>query len=46
MPVRGLGKVRAVGYHALAHNLMRMAKIAPQMLGRGSGASKIAAALA
>ena len=47
MPVRGLGKVRAVAYlYALAHNLMRMAKIAPQMLGRGSGASKIAAALA
>ena len=47
MPVRGLRKVRAVAYlYALAHNLMRMAKIAPQMLGRGSGASKIAAALA
>ena len=47
MPVRGLGKVRAVAYlYALAHNLMRMVKIAPQMLGRGTGASTIAAAAA
>jgi transposase len=34
LPVRGLGKVRAVAYlYALAHNLMRMVTIAPQMLG-------------
>ncbi|MCB1895894.1 MAG: IS1182 family transposase [Zoogloeaceae bacterium] len=45
MPVRGLGKVRAVAYlYALAHNLMRMAKIAPQMLGLGTGASEALAA--
>ena len=36
MPVRGLAKVKAVvGLFVLAHNLMRMAVIAPQMLGRG-----------
>ena len=47
MPVRGLSKVRAVAYlYALAHNLMRMIKIAPQMLGRGTGASAMAAAAA
>lgn len=47
MPVRGLGKVRAVAYlYALAHNLMRMIKIAPQMFGQGTGASTIAAAAA
>lgn len=40
MPVRGLSKVRAVAYlYVLAHNLMRMAKIAPQLVGRGTGAS-------
>ncbi len=39
VPVRGLRKVRAVAYlYALAHNLMRMAKIAPQMIGWGTGA--------
>lgn len=39
MPVRGLSKVRAVAYlYALAHNLMRMAKIAPQLIGWGTGA--------
>lgn len=43
MPVRGLSKVRAVAYlYALAHNLMRMAKIAPQMVGRGTGAPALA----
>ncbi len=47
MPVRGLGKVRAVAYlYALAHNLMRMVKIAPQMVGQGAGASTVAAASA
>lgn len=39
LPVRGLGKVRAVAcLYALAHNLMRMAKIAPQLIGWGTGA--------
>lgn len=43
VPVRGLRKVRAVAYlYALAHNLMRMAKIAPQMIGWGTGASATA----
>jgi transposase len=47
MPVRGLAKVRAVAYlYALAHNLMRMVKIAPQLLGLGTGASAAAAAAA
>lgn len=47
MPVRGLGKVRAVAYlYALAHNLMRMVKIAPQLVGRGTGAPAAAAAAA
>ena len=36
MPVRGLGKVRAVvGLFVLAHNLLRMAVIAPQLVGWG-----------
>ncbi len=40
MPVRGLSKVRAVAcLFALAHNLMRMVKIAPQLLGLATGAS-------
>ncbi len=40
LPVRGLGKVRAVAtLYALAHNLVRMASIAPQMIGWGPGAS-------
>jgi transposase len=40
LPVRGLAKVRAVAYlYALAHNLMRMLKIAPQLIGRGTAAS-------
>lgn len=47
MPVRGLSKVRAVAYlYALAHNLMRMIKIAPQMVGHGTRASAIGAAAA
>ena len=41
LPVRGLGKVRAVAYlYALAHNLMRMVKIAPQLLGEGTFESR------
>jgi transposase len=47
MPVRGLSKVRAVAYlYALAHNLMRMVRIAPQLLGLGTGACAAAAAAA
>jgi hypothetical protein len=47
VPVRGLNKVRAVAYlYALAHNLMRMAKIAPQLIGWGTGAPAGAAAAA
>lgn len=47
LPVRGLVKVRAVAMlYALAHNLMRMAKIAPQLIGLGTGASSVAAAAA
>lgn len=47
LPVRGLSKVRAVAYlYALAHNLMRMVKIAPQLLGRGTGSPAVAAAAA
>ena len=38
MPVRGLAKVRSVvGLFVLAHNLMRMAKLAPQLIGWGTG---------
>jgi transposase len=47
MPVRGLSKVRAVAcLYALAHNLMRMVKIAPQLLGLGTTASAIGQAAA
>jgi len=36
--------VRAVAYlYALAHNLMRMVKIAPDLIGWGPGASAMAA---
>lgn len=39
MPVRGLARVRSVvGLFVLAHNLMRMAKLAPQLIGWGAGA--------
>jgi hypothetical protein len=42
--VRGLAKVRSVvGLFVLAHNLMRMAVLAPQLIGWGSSASAIAA---
>ncbi len=38
MPVRGLSKVRSVvGLFVLAHNLMRTAVLAPQLMGWGSG---------
>lgn len=47
LPVRGLGKVRAVAYlYVLAHNLMRMVKLAPEMVGKGLGAREMAAATA
>lgn len=43
MPVRGLTKVRAVvGLFVLAHNLMRTAVLAPQIIGWGSGPSAMA----
>ena len=38
MPVRGLAKLRCVvGLFVLAHNLMRMAALAPQLIGWGTG---------
>lgn len=44
MPVRGLTKVRSVvGLFVLAHNLLRMAVLAPQLIGWGSGPSAMAA---
>ena len=43
MPVRGLPKVRSVvGLFVLAHNLMRMATLAPQLIGWGKGPSSMA----
>ena len=40
MPVRGLAKVRCVvRLYALAHNLMRMVALAPQLLGLGTATS-------
>jgi hypothetical protein len=40
LPLRELVKVRAGAcMNALAHRLMRVAKIAPQLIGRGAGAS-------
>jgi hypothetical protein len=47
MPVRGLPKVRAVvGLFVLAHNLMRMAVLAPQLIGWGTGPCAMAASAA
>jgi hypothetical protein len=47
MPVRGLPKVRCVvGLFVLAHNLLRMAAIAPQLIGWGTGPSAMAASAA
>jgi transposase len=44
MPVRGLTKVRSVvGLFVLAHNLMRIVKLAPQIIGWGIGPSAMAA---
>ena len=42
MPVRGLTRVRSVeGLFVLAHNLMRMVKLAPQLVGLGMAAKTI-----
>ena len=47
MPVRGLAKVRCVArLFALAHNLMRMAVLAPELIGWGTGAPALTATLA
>jgi transposase len=47
MPVRGLAKVRCVvRLYALAHNLMRTAALAPQLVGLGTPASAMAATAA
>jgi hypothetical protein len=44
MPVRGLANVEdVVGLFVLAHNLMRIAALAPQLLSWGTGSSAIAA---
>jgi transposase len=43
MPVRGLAKVRCVvRLYALAHNLMRMTALAPQLIGLGTVTSAVA----
>ena len=44
MPARGLSRVRSVvGLFVLAHNLMRMAVLAPQLIGWGTGPCAMAA---
>lgn len=44
LPVRGLAKVRSVvGLFVLAHNLMRLVALAPELIGWGTGPSKSAA---
>ena len=44
MPVRGLAKVRSVvGLFVLAHNLIRMVVLAPQLIGWGTGACAMTA---
>ena len=44
MPVRGLPKVKCfVRLLVLAHNLRRMAALAPQLIGGGIGATTVAA---
>lgn len=44
LPVRGRAKVKCVAlWFALAHNFMRMGKLAPQLLGIGTGASAMPA---
>ena len=47
MPVRGLAKVKCVvRLFVLAHNLLRMAVLAPQLIGWGTGASAAVAKIA
>ena len=47
MPVCGLAKVLDVTkLCALAHNLMRLAALAPQLIGWGTGASETSASTA
>jgi transposase len=47
MPVRGLAKVRSVvGLFVLAHNLMRMVALAPQLIGWKTGPSTLMATAA
>jgi hypothetical protein len=42
LPVRGLAKVRSVvGLFVLAHNLMRMVALAPQLVGWETGPSAL-----
>ena len=44
LPVRGLPKVKAVvGLFVIAHNLMRMAALAPELIGWGTTASAVGA---
>ena len=44
MPVRGLPKGKCfVRLFVLAHNLLRMAALAPQLIGWGIGATTVAA---
>ena len=44
LPVRGLAKVKGVAVlFALAHNLMRMASLAPELIGIGTGTSAVPA---
>jgi hypothetical protein len=43
LPVRGRAKVKCIAlWFALAHNLIRMVKLAPQLLGIGTGTSAMA----
>ena len=43
LPVRGLAKVKnVVLLFALAHNVMRMFNLAPELVGIGTGASSVA----
>lgn len=47
MPARGLAKVKCVvRLFVLAHNLLRMATLAPQLIGWGTGASAVVAKIA
>jgi transposase len=42
LPVRGLAKVKGVAVmFALAHNLMRMVRLAPELIGIGTGTSAV-----